>query len=186
MAIRHAIKRPLIQLIEAGEQIPFDVAGTRTIQVNVHDLDNVEEAKTELIKQVQSIEKGKAEIDTPISVALDLKILKESTNPEERSLADVVEAVSELRSSMISIERRMRDPEYLIPQRYLDSVLERYMERRPMDTLSRLELRRERMILQNALSLITKKRVSAKDKEKLARVLKHLLIRTRRRVHEVE
>ena len=65
-------------MIRKGEQIPFDVAGTRTIQVDIHDLDSVEEAKKELTNQIKSIESGKIEIDTPISVALDLKILKES------------------------------------------------------------------------------------------------------------
>ncbi len=39
LAIRHAIRKPLVQLIKKGEQIPFDVAGTRTIHVDHRDLD---------------------------------------------------------------------------------------------------------------------------------------------------
>lgn len=38
LAIRHAIRKPLVQLIQKGERIPFDVAGTRTIQVDHTDL----------------------------------------------------------------------------------------------------------------------------------------------------
>ena len=56
LAIRHVIKKPLVQLIKKGEQIPFDVAGTRTIHVDHHDLDSVEEAKKEIIAQEQSLE----------------------------------------------------------------------------------------------------------------------------------
>ena len=57
LAIRHAIRKPLVQLIKKGEQIPFDVAGTRTIHVDHHDLDSVEGAKKEIIAQVRSLEK---------------------------------------------------------------------------------------------------------------------------------
>lgn len=31
LAIRHAIRKPFVQLIKRGEKLPFDVAGTRTI-----------------------------------------------------------------------------------------------------------------------------------------------------------
>ncbi len=107
LAIRHAIRKPLVQLIKKGEQIPFDVAGTRTIHVNHHDLDSAEEAKKEIISQIQSLEKDSSKLETPISVSLDLQILRQSDNPEQRSLADVLSVVTELRSSITSIEKRL-------------------------------------------------------------------------------
>jgi len=109
LAIRHAIKKPLVQIIKKGEAIPFDVAGTRTVHVDHHDLDSVEEAKTEIIKQIKSVEKDATEVDTPISVALDLQLLRHSDNPEQRSLADIVQAISELRSGFLSIEKRLSE-----------------------------------------------------------------------------
>jgi len=128
LAIRHAIRKPLVQLIKTGEQIPFDVAGTRTISIDVNDLDSVDQAKKELMKQVESIERGKAEADTPISVALDLKILRESENPEQRSLADVVGALSELRSVIIGIEKKVGNPESLLPPDYFNMCMRRNRE----------------------------------------------------------
>jgi len=122
LAIRHAIKRPLVQIIMEGEQIPFDVAGTRTIRVDIHDLDSVEKARNELAQQIRSIESGKVETDNPISIALDLKILRESENPEARSLADVVGAISELRSGILAIENKLKNPESLIPLYYLQET----------------------------------------------------------------
>lgn len=94
LAIRHAIKKPLVQIIKKGEAIPFDVAGTRTVHVDHHDLDNVEEAKEEIVKQIKSVEEDASEVDTPISVALELQILRQSENPEQRSLADMVSVIS--------------------------------------------------------------------------------------------
>lgn len=107
LAIRHAIRKPLVQLIKKGDRIPFDVAGTRTIQVDHHDLDSVESAKQEIIKQINALENDQTEIETPISVSLDLQLLRQSENPEERSLADVLATVSEVRSSLAKIESRL-------------------------------------------------------------------------------
>ena len=58
LAIRHAIRKPIIQIISKGESIPFDVAGTRTIFVDHHDLDNVAAAKSSIIEQIKALESG--------------------------------------------------------------------------------------------------------------------------------
>lgn len=105
LALRHAIRKPLVQLIKKGELIPFDVAATRIIQFDLHNLDSVEAAKLEIVAQVKSLEAGKNDTDNPISVSLDLKMLKESGNPEERSLADIVEAISDLRLAVTSADK---------------------------------------------------------------------------------
>lgn len=107
LAIRHALRKPLVQIIRKGEAIPFDVAGTRTIYVDHKDLDSVEAAKNEIIEQVRTLEKDSSDIETPISVSLDLQLLRQSEKPEERSLADLVAAVVELRASLTKVEQRI-------------------------------------------------------------------------------
>lgn len=119
LALRHALRKPLIQLIAHGEHIPFDVAGMRTVSVNHRDLDSVEEAKQEIAKQAQALERAGANVESPISVALDLQSLRQSDNPEQRSLADLLAAVADLRTSVAAIEKRLGDPESLVPRAYL-------------------------------------------------------------------
>ena len=46
LAVRHAVKKPVVQVIQSGESIPFDVAATRTIQVDHHDLDSVAQCRS--------------------------------------------------------------------------------------------------------------------------------------------
>lgn len=123
LAIRHVIKKPLIQIIKKDETIPFDVAATRIIHFDIKDLDSVENTKNEILKQIESIQNGKADFDNPISISLDLKFLKESGNPEERSYADLVEAISDLRSGLINLERNMNDPERILPINYLERII---------------------------------------------------------------
>ena len=107
LAIRHALKKPFVQLIKKGEQIPFDVAGTRTIQVDHHDLDSVEAAKREIVAQIRVLEADPSDLETPISVSLDLQILRQSEKPEERSLADLVSVVADLRAGMAKLDARL-------------------------------------------------------------------------------
>ncbi len=124
LAIRHAIRRPLVQVIQKGEKIPFDVAGMRTIPVDHRDLDSVEEAKGEIQKQIKAVESKKpADIDSPISVSVEIQSLRQSENPEKRSLAEFVSAVADLRSDIAAIEKRISSPERILPVEYLREVM---------------------------------------------------------------
>lgn len=103
LAVRHAANKPVIQLITKGEQIPFDVSGSRTIYYDMNDLDTVDAAKDELAKEILAIESKQVTVDNPINMALSMKLLKESSNPEQRSIAEVMEALSDLRSEVRQI-----------------------------------------------------------------------------------
>lgn len=125
LAIRHAIRKPLVQIIQKDEKIPFDVAGMRTIPVDHQDLDSVEEAKQEITRQVKAIIKKKPEeIESPISFSVELKALRQSENPEERSLAEFFSAIAELRSDLGSIEKRLSSPENLVPPQYFQKMMD--------------------------------------------------------------
>ncbi len=104
LAIRHAFRKPFIQLIAKGENIPFDVAGTRTIHVDHRDLESVEQTKKEIIAQIEFIESNSTELATPLSVSLDLQLLKQSSNPEQRTLADILSSIGELKSSVHELQ----------------------------------------------------------------------------------
>lgn len=104
LAIRHAMRKPIVQIINKSERIPFDIASMRTVHIDIHDLDSVEEAKQEIINQIRSIEGGKVEIDTPISIAIDIQILRQSKDPEQRSLADLVKVMAGRIEALASLE----------------------------------------------------------------------------------
>lgn len=74
LALRHAVNKPYIQLIEENQIIPFDVSVVRTIKYNLGDLDAVERTKAELSKQIEMINTGHKP-DSPISIALKSQVL---------------------------------------------------------------------------------------------------------------
>lgn len=130
LAIRHAIRKPLVQVIQKGEKIPFDVAGMRTVPVDHKDLDSVDEARSEIEKQIRATEgKSHDEIDSPITVSIELQALRTSENPEQRSLAEFVSAVSDLRSEIAGIDKRLSDPARLFPPEFLAEFIERPLMR---------------------------------------------------------
>ena len=107
LAVRHAIRKPFIQIVDKGASIPFDVSATRTVFVDHHDLDNVETAKAEIAEQIVALESDSSTLETPISVSLDLQHLRRSENPGERSLADVFSELSGIRSALAEFEERI-------------------------------------------------------------------------------
>ncbi len=125
LALRHAIRKPLVQIIQKDEKLPFDVAVMRTIPVDHTDLDSVEGAKEEITKQIAAILKKKPEeIESPISASLELQALRHSDKPEERSFAEFVTAVTDLRSDIQNIDKRLSNPETLLPPRYIRDALD--------------------------------------------------------------
>jgi hypothetical protein len=106
LALRHAAAKPLVQLVAQGEQIPFDVAGMRTVHVDVTDLDSVDEAKTQIRRQIESLERDPASLETPVSFAMQLRFLRQSDDPGGQPLADIIEAMSEMKADLRRIAGR--------------------------------------------------------------------------------
>jgi hypothetical protein len=105
LAVRHAVRKPVVQIIQAGERIPFDVAGTRTIELDHRDLDSVARCHQEMVRQIRTVEKDVSQVDTPISVAIDLQSLRRSENPLEKSNAEIIAMLQELRAAVSDIAK---------------------------------------------------------------------------------
>ena len=86
LAVRHVAKKPFVQIINKGEKIPFDIAQMRTIQIDVHNLDSVEE--------------GQKEIQSPLSTIIDINILQ----PSQHVLADLIKSMEERTRALAYLE----------------------------------------------------------------------------------
>lgn len=95
LAIRHYIGKPLVQIINNVEDIPFDVGSMRTIVVNHQDLDSVEEAKTEIKRQIQFLEKSPSSLENPISVALEGRSIDEIKMRDQGHLEEEIKKIGD-------------------------------------------------------------------------------------------
>jgi len=92
LAVRHLIRKPLVQLIKADEQVPFDVSSSRVIKLDHTDLDSVARAKAELADHVKAVENDPEAVDNPITAAIDLEAVKRGLKPHDLELAKFLEA----------------------------------------------------------------------------------------------
>jgi hypothetical protein len=107
---RLALGKPLIQLIEEGQNLPFDVAGTRTIFYNLLDLDKVSMVKDKLTETIKTVTMNS---DRTNSENHDIK-----HNPEERDsrifslLLDIKDSIQNLKTEIVNKDKK--DTEQMI------------------------------------------------------------------------
>jgi len=107
LAIRHAIRRPVVIMISDGDDIPFDVSQSRAIQFDHRDLASVDYCKKELTKQIRSLEKNPGNMFSPISNAIDLIAMRESGDPSVQRDAHIISAIQALQADLSRLERRI-------------------------------------------------------------------------------
>lgn len=123
LALRHALQLPVIQIIDKREKPPFDVAATRIVLFDHTDLDSVEEAKKEIVRQVKASEKPNFKMATPISIAVELQSLLKSKTPEDKHLGDFLSSLQEIQNSVLKCERKLSRPDEILPPRYVEAIL---------------------------------------------------------------
>lgn len=116
LAIRHAHRKPYVQMIHRGQRIPFDLAGVKTLAFDNQDLDSVEEAKAELQRLMQASRDGITSMASPISLAIDMQRSAESANPQDRYFAEIMTSLSQLKTELIgALASRRQTESHLVP-----------------------------------------------------------------------
>ena len=72
LAIRHAIRKPIVQIIRDGDRIPFDVNQMRTIKIDLSNvysaIPKIELIRTDIRNQVRRAMENPDQVDTPITL----------------------------------------------------------------------------------------------------------------------
>lgn len=62
LAIRHAVKKPVVHLAAGDEDMPLDINEIRIMQSNLAVPDNLDSAREQLTEQAQALEKDKTTV----------------------------------------------------------------------------------------------------------------------------
>jgi hypothetical protein len=72
LALRHAVRLPIVQIIRTGDRLPFDVHQMRTVVIDNRDIyslvPKIETYRAEIANQVRRALEAEAQVDTPISI----------------------------------------------------------------------------------------------------------------------
>ncbi len=103
LAIRHASRKPVVQIIHAKDKLPFDVANQPTIFYDHQSLRSANRAVEELARQIRAVEENPEDVDTPLTEALLIDSLSQSSDPVARSNAEIMAALQEIRGQVASL-----------------------------------------------------------------------------------
>jgi len=114
LALRHAFRKPVVQLIEQSQKIPFDLHATRTIFYNLGDLDSVAEARTAVAHQTAAALSPGFDPQSPLTIVAQLEDLSRTDEPENRVLFEtILGRFDQLERAVSDIGRHVREGEDL-------------------------------------------------------------------------
>ncbi len=100
LAIRHATRKPFIQLIQKGQSIPFDICTNRTIEINL-EIGDATRAKEQIEEQIKEIEKNpKKTFENPISISESYDIFSKSQDATQRGFATILAFLNKISSKI--------------------------------------------------------------------------------------
>ena len=107
LAVRHAVRKPVIHLLEIGQEIPFDVANVRAVQYSLDDPDALEAGREDLQRKAEAIGRTDRPSSNPISAARDLQLLRTSGEPRLELEGEILSAIADLRVEVQTLAKRM-------------------------------------------------------------------------------
>ena len=119
LAIRHAVRKPIVQLIQVGQTLPFDIAPMRTVKFNLSDPDELDESVERLAAQIFAAQKNPLDADNPISASIDAQFLKTSNDPSARVNAKILEAIQALSTQVSELKAIPPSFEHIYPKTLL-------------------------------------------------------------------
>lgn len=115
LAVRHAVKKPFVHIIDRDAEIPFDVGPMRVVYVTHQDLAQADKAREELVQHIKAAETEAEALENPISTTVELRGLQKTGRSGDRLIAEILETVQR-------IERQRRDER--VSETALQTILE--------------------------------------------------------------
>ena len=130
LALRHAFRKPIVQLISQGQKIPFDVQSFRTIPYTL-DLDPVAQARETVTRHIAAALGKDFVPESPVTFTATLEALK-STGPTETLLRGILDQVDSLDKALADVTSKILKPHDLMEnvpayiRDSMDKMLQRY------------------------------------------------------------
>jgi hypothetical protein len=126
LALRHAFRKPVIQLIEEGQKLPFDVMGIRTLVYNLKEPKAFRDLEKDLKEAISTCLMEGGKIESPVTIAAKIEDLIKSEQSENsalfQTLIDQIEVANRKLSNMESQVCKIDDYKETIPPMIKDKI----------------------------------------------------------------
>jgi hypothetical protein len=134
VAIRHATGRPIIQMIQEGETLPFDIGGLNTVFYDP-SVDGLAAWRANLRASLEAVQAGRVG-ENPVSRASLFQALQKRHGSEGEALAALMESVEQLRLDVWASGERTRrqnaSSRVLVPpDQYMEQALTTFLSSDP-------------------------------------------------------
>ena len=102
LAIRHALKKPVILMARTGEKLPFDIINERMIFFDINDIESIENARNELKRQAIFIESEQFAMDNLFSLTEEVVSQISHGSPIEKNIGIILEDIAYIKSAIRS------------------------------------------------------------------------------------
>ena len=100
LGIRHAFNKPCIQIKDVSDTLPFDIAGTRTIDVDYSLVKSMQQCSESIMRHIEEIEKDSKNIQSPLGFVAPIK----STGEDDAQTKMNLNILSRLQELNINIQ----------------------------------------------------------------------------------
>jgi len=116
LGLRHSFRKPVVQLIQAGQSIPFDVYGERTIYYDT-TVPGASKAKSKVKDHIRATLQPDFIVDSPVAVAARLDEMKRTTADDVRAVyQNIVDHLQILDKRMVDIGKGLVNYGNNLPQ----------------------------------------------------------------------
>lgn len=113
LGIAHSMGRPVIQMAESGERVPFDTVTNRVIFYGIKTPQQIDDACNELVKAVTAVEANGYVVENPFTRYRGRSVELAEATPFRKQLVEFLEAFPSILSR---IERLENNPGYAGPE----------------------------------------------------------------------
>ncbi|MHC4620510.1 MAG: hypothetical protein ACYTEQ_22410 [Planctomycetota bacterium] len=122
LAVRHAARKPFIQLIREDQEIPFDLQGLRTIRIGT-EVEAAERAKAEIKRYIPEVEQASDKISNPISQVAELELLRASGDQQQMTLIDLLIKVDSIHALLTEMDKKLQSSQVQSPRRMIEEMV---------------------------------------------------------------
>jgi len=123
LALRHAARKPVIHIVSESDTGGLESSFTPMLKINVSSAREAKRCRQELATFIETIEKGAAAQETPISRALRRQVLEQSESQLDKRAADMLRMLASIQNTLTILNERLALPDNILPQEYLLTTL---------------------------------------------------------------